>query len=85
MNEITEKFIQFCNDKSMFSFPLTDEIEKITERGRESPLRKLWEYVNTKDRKEAQRLYTGDENREFLFSVKDIKRIVYKKAIIFEQ
>lgn len=39
----------------------------------------------TKDRKEAQRLYTGDENKEFLFFVRDIKKIVYRKKIVFEQ
>lgn len=38
-----------------------------------------------KDRKEAQRLYMGDENKEFLFSVRDIKKIVYRKKIVFEQ
>lgn len=37
-----------------------------------------------KDRKDAQRLYTGDENKEFLFSAKDIKKIVYKKKTVFE-
>lgn len=37
MNEITEKFIRFCNDKTIFSFPITKEIEMITGKAAQSP------------------------------------------------